>query len=214
VREGYRFVGWARSRTGAVVSSFSITEDTTLYAQWQEDAGTATSFKPEDDGPAPEGANPAVVGVSGLDSSDLALMGTQSGNILADIAAGTVPLGNLQVIGAWSLLSLTLAVLALISALILLFSGFVPRRRKVDEGEDSEATTPGRYLTLKVIALIAGALVAVVWVIFDDISRPMVWINSWTIFVAALFVIHLVVMTAYIVVRRRALEPSALEGSY
>jgi uncharacterized repeat protein (TIGR02543 family) len=222
VREGYRFGGWSLSVGGAALSEFAITADTTLYALWEEDAGAVVApSDPEAEGAVtpdePSSGAEAVAGVSGLAPEEMAQLEAQTGDIFADIAAGVVPLGNPLVTGAWSLLSLIFALLALISTLILLFSGFIPRKRsnKAEDDKGAEQThSRGRYLSLKVVALVAGILASVVWLIFDDISLPMVWINSWTIFVAALFVIHLVVMIAYIVVRRKGVASSLAEGSY
>jgi uncharacterized repeat protein (TIGR02543 family) len=103
VREGYRFAGWARTQSGGVVSSFAITADTTLYAQWQEERPTVvTPVKPEDDGSASGGpGSSAIMGaVTNLSSDELAQLEQQTGDILSDIAAGTVPLGNPLVTGA------------------------------------------------------------------------------------------------------------------
>jgi uncharacterized repeat protein (TIGR02543 family) len=173
----------------------------------------------------------ALSAVEGLSSAEVALIANQTGNPLADIASGNVPLGNLTVAGAWSLLSLLLAMLVGLSVIALLLSGVMGRRRAgvLGAGANANASvnagvglatggteqvlraTVGkgaagkgpRLLPLKVFAVIVGALAVVTWLILDDPTLPMVWINANTAYVALLLAVHFVLSLAYTLIRRK-----------
>jgi amino acid transporter len=84
---------------------------------------------------------------------------------------------------------------------VLLLSGLAGRRKDDERDEQSGSK---RFLPLKILALVAGVGTLVVWLLLDNLSQPMVWINAWTIFVAIMFVVHVVILAAYLVIRRRA----------
>lgn len=140
----------------------------------------------------------------------------QTGNPLLDLATGNVPLGGMNQRGAWSLLSLLLSAVALITAIYLIISGFKARnKRSTQEEAEMEATTQdedeeeqrkNRYSVLRVLAIIIGILTPVVFLLLDDLTTPMVWINRWTPVVLAVFLIHAVTNVLQYLRNRKADE--------
>jgi uncharacterized repeat protein (TIGR02543 family) len=192
-RSGYTFVGWSLTQTGAAISSFTITADTTLYAQWSEDTTTVvTPLTPIPEAP-----------VSGLSQEEIIQLQAQTGNPFVDLANGNVPLGSTAVQGAWSLLSLIVSLLALFSTLALVLSGLIRRRKHEQDTSEGSAHKTSPYLILMIVAAVVGVLTPVVWLVLDTLSQPMVWINSWTVFVIAFLVLHLALLVASVIVRRK-----------
>ncbi|GHU62139.1 hypothetical protein AGMMS49983_03050 [Clostridia bacterium] len=137
--------------------------------------------------------------------NDQARLDAQTGNIFSDLANGNVPLGSFFGSGAWSLLSLILSLIAVIVALLLLVRAAAKRRERRDEDvaqyedeETKEKEERRRYTTaLRITTIIIGFLVMIVWLILDNLSLPMVWINKWTLFVAVVFLVHIIFLAVY-----------------
>ncbi|MDR1796878.1 MAG: InlB B-repeat-containing protein [Clostridiales Family XIII bacterium] len=133
----------------------------------------------------------------------------QSGNPITDLINGDIPLGNLDVRDAWSLLSAIMSIIALVIG-ILLIVFMVRRKKKKDEEEEDQAAAAAtakaetdaeedeerrkkRQKTTfwTVLAAITGLLVIVVWLLLDWPLIHEVWINHWTPIVAIFFVVHI-----------------------
>jgi hypothetical protein len=91
--------------------------------------------------------------------------------------------------GSWSLFSLILSLAAVVMT-ITLMGEMAERRRKYNERGGTEKPRR-RGLTLAVFAVASGALIPVAWLVLDDLMSPMVWINRATMYVGALFALHL-----------------------
>ncbi|MDR0875690.1 MAG: hypothetical protein LBN12_05720, partial [Clostridiales Family XIII bacterium] len=128
---------------------------------------------------------------------DAGKLEAQSGNILNNLANGNVPLGNFFGNGAWSLLDLIFAVIAAVLSIYLIVGAVLKRRR--DQGIDSytEEEVKQQGNVLKVLAIAAGVLTIVVWLILDDLSTPVTWINKWTLPVVIIFIVHIAAFFAY-----------------
>jgi amino acid transporter len=147
----------------------------------------------------PEAPTESVTTFLGFDPAEVAELEAQTGNVFRDIANGNVPRGSFFAKGAWSLLSLLLSLIAVIIA-VLLIAGTTGKRRKDDEidayrDDDEDRKKKGRIL--KVLAVIAGILTPVIWLILDDLSQPIAWINQWTLIVGIVFIVHLVLFFSY-----------------
>jgi membrane protein implicated in regulation of membrane protease activity len=148
----------------------------------------------------------------------------QTGSPLVEILAGNVPLGNPDTTGAWSLLSLILSVLGVLIALVLLLTMIRRRRRRekdVEQGERQDVEQAAwrgvhenaqkgaekdrhcRLRFLKLVAALVGVLVAVLFLLFDDMRLPMVWINCWTPLIAVVFLVHMALLILQVVVKKR-----------
>ncbi|MDR3304665.1 MAG: InlB B-repeat-containing protein [Clostridiales Family XIII bacterium] len=159
--------------------------------------------------PAAEPAEP-ITPQSEFDAQDQAKIAAQTGNPLTDLLNGNVPLGGPGVTDAWSLLSLILSVIGILSALILFIVALIRRKRykTADESAQAElAESDGevrekqrkRAALTTALAIITGILVLVVWLILDDLTLPTTWINKWTPYVAVIFIVHIVCLVARIV---------------
>jgi hypothetical protein len=127
----------------------------------------------------------------GFSEEDITKLEAQTGNPFVDIAAGNVPLGGFSVSGVWSLLNLLFVLVSLIIA-IATFAFVLIRRRfaQATSFERTSQTKVSRIFTALSVAL--GAAILIVWLLCDDITQPMAWMNSWTPLIGALFVAHLV----------------------
>jgi uncharacterized membrane protein len=52
--------------------------------------------------------------------------------------------------------------------------------------------------TIKTAALALGILTPITFLLLDDLTHPMMWINPWTPIVATVFILHLIALIAYI----------------
>ncbi|MDR0854348.1 MAG: hypothetical protein LBN34_08255, partial [Clostridiales Family XIII bacterium] len=109
--------------------------------------------------------------------------------------------------GAWSLLSLIMSLIAVLVSLLLIL-GAIFRRIYRNEDEDKEAYADSDAddedekrkkvsKVLKVATIILGILTPIVWLILDDLTLPMVWINKWTLYVGIVFLVHIVFLIVY-----------------
>ena len=129
----------------------------------------------------------------GEDDGLLAMVENQTGNPIVDIINGNVPLGSPEITGVWSLLSLIFSVVGLAMAVIYTL-GSITKRRYIstlekmgvyDEGWLAQAKRRG--VILHVLTIIAGLITLFAWVILDDFSLGMVWLNSNTLTIGILF---------------------------
>jgi hypothetical protein len=156
----------------------------------------------------------------------------QTSNPFIALINGNVPLGSLTQSGAWSLLSLILSLIGVVSALVLIIGGLIGRRRRdehdidndeydvfcdeqdavydehevdYDKQDEQEAQQSAHKRTriFRVLAIIAGVLTLVIWLLLDDLSQPMAWINSNTVFVALMFIVFVALLVIYLIARRQ-----------
>uniref|UniRef100_S0DEV6 Uncharacterized protein n=1 Tax=termite gut metagenome TaxID=433724 RepID=S0DEV6_9ZZZZ len=150
--------------------------------------------------------------ITGLTENDHGRMADQTGNPLTDLISGNVPLGHFGVGGAWSLLSLLMSLLGLLVALLLFISMLVRHKQRAQEeeapesadAEEDEGRAKARRATLlRLGAIVTGLLTGFVFLILDNLSHPMVWINRNTVIVALVFVVHMVLVAVFNLLRRR-----------
>jgi amino acid transporter len=132
------------------------------------------------------------------------LLDSQTGNPLTDIFGGLVPFAT--GIGAWSLLSLLLSVLAIIITILLFVGLFRRRKNKYEDdkeievyGENTEDEKEKRRKAniCRLLTMIAGILTPIIWLILDNLNQPMAWINKWTPYVAFIFIVHIVLLIVF-----------------
>ncbi|MDR3305677.1 MAG: InlB B-repeat-containing protein [Clostridiales Family XIII bacterium] len=161
------------------------------------DVEAGTSPQPESEPQAER------LAAEGFAPRDVARIEAQTGNPLTDLLGGNVPLGNGKSAAVRSLLSLILSIIAVVIT-VLLAVGALLRGRNKDEESEARAGERGekekgrrRGRLLKLLAGIVGILTLIVWLILDDTSLPMAWINRYTLIVAVFFLVHLVLFAAY-----------------
>jgi amino acid transporter len=110
----------------------------------------------------------------------------QPANATKNVAKTNIPLGGITQTGAWSLLSLLFSGIGIFVAILQL--GGLISRRKESESELREARMQARRAAiLRVVAIAAGLLTALVWIILENFHQPMAWINRDTSIIAILF---------------------------
>jgi hypothetical protein len=158
--------------------------------------GGGVSAPPRDDAtgttgdytPGREIAEGEGVLAGGFSERDLARLAAQTGNIFKDLLNGNVPLGGLFARGVWSLLSLIFAVLALAVAAFSVLSYLMGRRPGDRAREGYARERRPQAWAFNGILVLLGLLTLVLWLIFDDTSQPMVWIDDRTAVVAIPFI--------------------------
>jgi uncharacterized repeat protein (TIGR02543 family) len=146
-----------------------------------------------------------IAEVDGFEDQEVEQFTQQTGNPLTDISDGNVPLGNFLAKGAWSLLSLLLAFVALVITVILI-AGTIARRREYDTLSEAARKTARRAAKIGVIAIIAGVLTPVSFFLLDNVNHPMTFVNGNTPIIIALFAVQ---MTLYALLNLH-LEPKGV----
>jgi uncharacterized repeat protein (TIGR02543 family) len=222
-RTGYTFAGWAPS-AAATAATYSpgaantLTGDVNLYAVWtpavtpptptdERTTDTDTNLESE---PEPQAADIAAALIAdGFTQQDVERFEAQTGNPLADLFNGNVPLGSGKSSAVWSLLSLIFAVIAVIITVLLAIGSLARRRNGGSEieysvyGRDEAEKRRRRGRLLKLLACIVGILTLIIWLVLDDTSLPMAWINRYTPIVTVFFVIQIALFAVYRVRRGR-----------
>jgi uncharacterized repeat protein (TIGR02543 family) len=216
VRTGYSFVGWA-SASGMPITATSaysqiVANDrvpsVVLFARWQA-VGTTTAVSNTSAALPPTTSTTSVQPGSSQMTEELSgtqeysQMAAQTGNPFVDIANGNVPLGSLDLTGVWSLANMLMAQAAMILAIITGMLLLLRRGRK------------GPAVVLRAVVCALGVSAPFVWLANDHLSDPMVWFNSWTPIIIALFFVQLLVLVGSVValfVKRR--EQAVVAGLF
>ena len=192
--ETYNDVGYYYA--DAVFETQVIDDEVPIYviiADYQSDMIPPTIIDEEEIIPPIDGQNDN----SSTDTDDdhAALVGGQTGNPIFDIVNGNVPLGNTNTTGVWSFLSLILSVSGIVIASL---SAIVAVKRKnqassleqTDEYDEKVASAmKHRGSILRVLTIIVSVIALITWVMLDDFTLGMVWINNYTIVVGIMFTI-------------------------
>jgi hypothetical protein len=88
--------------------------------------------------------------------------------------------------GSWSLFNLLTAIASLLLAGVLFVLRLRRHRNAAGSGPSTSAFSFGLWLASVILGVLAGAI----WIIFDDLSGPMVWFNWHTIFLVVIIVLQ------------------------
>ncbi len=158
-------------------------------------APVLTPFLPQADPPATEVQQPTTPDV--VDNTPET----------ATLDGNNVPLGNLEQTGMWSLLSLIIAITGILISLLLVLGSFFRRRREEDaqdeRAEDKERTDKKRGWYAKLITMLLGLLPAVLFLALDNMTLSMALVNQWTLWVAVAFVVQMLCLATYLVIKNR-----------
>ena len=129
---------------------------------------------------------------------------SQSGNIAKDIMEDNVPLGGPELKGAWSLLSLMMALLG--AAISVVVFATLPARKRKESDENGEEAAPRKQRSklLKALTIVLGLLAGLLFLLLDDMSLPMALVNQWALWVAVPFILSLAVLVAQVFIKRKA----------
>jgi uncharacterized repeat protein (TIGR02543 family) len=172
------------------VSPSTLTE-TNITEPAEPEAATETSNTPV--------ANGLRDTVEGFSENDLTRLESQSGNVFSNLANGNIPLGNFFAKGAWSLVSLLLALIAVIISIVLFLGAIANRGRNkdLDVYGESEARKKRKSAIFRALTIIAGIVTLIVWLVIDDPTKVVAWINQWTLVIAIIFVVQIILFSVY-----------------
>lgn len=174
-REGYTFIGWDKSY-------LDVKQNTDVYALWQPLSSGGSTNENTSDSSSSNGSL-----IAGHNDPRF---GQQGGNPFENITNGNVPLANFTG-AAWSLLSLLLSIASLLITFVLFARSF--SRPKTEEyGDETEEPRRNKWSIPRALAVIAGALPGILFLLLDDLTLPMVWVNKWTIITVVAFVVFII----------------------
>jgi len=122
-----------------------------------------------------------------------------------------------------------MSVLAILNTAVLFILVIVKKRRKDDFritgydrfGNEIEMYEPDddivkrrRLATLKILALLAGTIPLILFLILENIRLPIVWITRWTPLIGAFFIIHMVLLLVHFVIKKRIINSQEDEEEY
>ena len=206
VRAGYVFAGWDTS-FGTVTGNMVVTAK--WVPNWDSSSETPA---PAQKTSAPENSSVSSITpittlvLSGTNNPDATLIGpAPTPQAPAPVSAEPVSAGH-----AWSLLSCMLSIAAALTAVLLLVFVYF-RKRKYEKYEDElddqglltddrqdeldDLQKKGRML--KALAILAGVLTPIIWLILDLPLRGMVWIDYSTPWTALVFGITMALTVAF-----------------
>jgi hypothetical protein len=128
----------------------------------------------------------------------------QNQSILDSILNGDVPL-SAPASAAWSLLSLLLGVLGALFAVLQLLRAllFGHKRDEYEASDENLDNTPKNAPTaLLVVSATLGMVPVLAFLLLDNLSLPIVWVNTNTIFVGLAFLLDMVVLIASFLAKR------------
>lgn len=195
-RNGYRFIGWDKDSSAWT----NVTADATIRAMWNNESVTVT---PPPSTTTPSEGTPTPV-------EEIAQAAEEQG-----IPTIGVPLAAPAGFDAWALANLILAVLS--AVFVIMFAIIRGLRREDDEDDEQRRQRQGQAGTAayaqadsqdareeqdyirrrRNIAWLIGAIACAVagiilFILTQDITLPMVWVDMWTIVNAVLFVVTIV----------------------
>ncbi|NLW79314.1 MAG: hypothetical protein GXY32_07895 [Ruminococcaceae bacterium] len=99
----------------------------------------------------------------------------------------------------WALLNLILMILALVFSVILFVMIFTGRKKKENEDADAvegeeEETKGKRGLIWRILAIVMGVVSLVVFLLTENLSNPMVFVDTWTLLMVIISVAQVILM--------------------
>ena len=99
----------------------------------------------------------------------------------------TNPPKTIQEVNSWALINLIATILTIILSLILLIMYFINKRK-----EDDEIQIKNKPIK-RMISIIVAIVTAIIFLITEDMSLPMVLIDQWTLLMIVLLVIQIII---------------------
>jgi uncharacterized repeat protein (TIGR02543 family) len=137
-------------------------------------------------------AKPTAVNVTPHSISSETKNHVKRENSSANISGDGALLGGFAATGVWSLTSLILSTVALLLSIAAIVRRFLRKDESGDENTDRKSGT------IPLIATVAtGLLTGILWFILDDFDKPMAWISCSTLYVALLFIAHIILLIVH-----------------
>ncbi len=124
-------------------------------------------------------------------------------NGTVDLNNGPVPLASNW--SSWALLNLIFTILTAILAAIMLITYFVGKKKEQDEAgsaevrmseyeAEEEETTLKRKGFIRLLSVLVAVAAIIIFLVTEDITRPMVLTDRWTAFMGVIAIVQVVVM--------------------
>ena len=140
---------------------------------------------------APEMAAPAAAGTqTAAPTADTELIAEQEVPMAAVPATITDSQTPLAMDSSWALLNLIMTIITGIISAVLLVGIFGKKEEENEEGEEVEIN---RKRLARLMSLIPAIGAAIIFIITEDMSNPMVLTDGWTLLMAAILLIQAVV---------------------
>ena len=140
---------------------------------------------------APKKATPAVAATqTAAPAADTELIAEQEVPMADAPVTITDSQAPLAINSSWALLNLIMTIITGIISAVLLVGIF---GKKEDENEDGEEVEIKRHRLARFMSLIPAIGAAIIFIITEDMSNPMVLVDGWTILMAVILLIQAVV---------------------
>ena len=98
---------------------------------------------------------------------------------------------------AWALLNLLLAIGTALASIILVIRYFVGKKEDDEKNENAkEADKIKRHGGLRAFSILVAAGAIIAFILTEDMTLPMIWVDMWTILMVAIAVVQIIVMIA------------------
>lgn len=92
----------------------------------------------------------------------------------------------------WSLISLIMAVVGMLTSIVLTVLGITHRNKEKDAWHDTTAPRRKLHTVMRLAAIVVGAVLPVFFLVVSDSKANMVLVDSWTPYIAMLFLLQVV----------------------
>ena len=214
---GWAFAGWN------IAVSATVTGSAVYVAQWTQATVPPGITPPPPFIPAtPVAPNePGTVTVPAITPTTTI---TTPATLLAEPETETEPTRIVDMtpplaapIGAWALINLILAALAFICLVALVIHAFTGRRKsdaksnKYETTENDEDDKRRSGIAWRIIGIVAGIASPILFFLTEDITLPMILVDSWTLWMLLITVVQLVAVIVFWRVRKIEDEEDAQE---
>jgi uncharacterized repeat protein (TIGR02543 family) len=116
---------------------------------------------------------------------------------------------------SWALINLLITIAGVLLAAALALSVAL-RRRKDEQGSEASddderyARTKGLRMALLCVGIVIALANIIIFVMTQDMSAPMVWVDAWTVLMAVLFIIQIVALV--VVLRKERVDDDDNSG--
>ncbi|MCL2280345.1 fibro-slime domain-containing protein [Candidatus Saccharibacteria bacterium] len=106
---------------------------------------------------------------------------------------------NGEVLGAhddryWALLNLLLTIGTVLASIIVLILYFVKRKDEDEEEEDEDEEQIKRHGIVRLLSIVSAAAAVIAFILTEDWTLPMRWVDKWTLLMVLIAVIQIVVV--------------------
>ncbi|MDR1778181.1 MAG: InlB B-repeat-containing protein [Clostridiales Family XIII bacterium] len=185
-RAGYTFAGWSTAFN-------NITADIYVVATYTPNPVPPVTPDPDPD-PDPIIITPTETPLAATPDDTVAPAGPGADPVEEDVTTVADPdtsRANKDV-AHWALVNLILTALGVLAGLVMLVAYLVKRKEEEDEDNESEKH---RRLPPRLVILLAAVIAVMLFLLTEDMTKPMVYIDVWTVVHAVIAVVQVVLMT-------------------